>query len=202
MATAVSIFPFSRRSGAEAAPSSGVVSRGTQAERDARLRAMVGAHFEFIWRSLRGLGVPQGSVDDAAQQVFWIASQKLDAIQVGSERAFLFSTARGVAANARRARIRSRETDDAPLATMADAALDPEQAAQRSQAKKLLERVLAEMEEDTRTVFVLFELEGLTSNEIAELLSIPVGTAASRLRRAREEFQLAVTKLQLQRGAP
>ena len=178
------------------------MSRGTQAERDARLRAMVGAHFEFIWRSLRGLGVPQGSVDDAAQQVFWIASQKLDAIQVGSERAFLFSTARGVAANARRARIRSRETDDAPLATMADAALDPEQAAQRSQAKKLLERVLTEMEEDTRTVFVLFELEGLTSTEIAELLSIPVGTAASRLRRAREEFQLAVTKLQLRRGAP
>ena len=83
---------------------------------------------------------------------------------------------------------------------MADGALDPEQAAQRSQAKKLLERILAEMEEDTRTVFVLFELEGLTSTEIAELLSIPVGTAASRLRRAREEFQLAVTKLQLDRG--
>ncbi len=199
MTAAVSIFPYSRRDAD--APESGIVPRtSTAAERDARLRAMVAAHFEFIWRSLRGLGVPQGSVDDAAQQVFWIASQKLDAIQVGSERAFLFSTARGVAANARRSRIRSRETDDAPLATMADGAPDPEQAAQRSQAKKLLERVLAEMEEDTRTVFVLFELEGLTSTEIAELLSIPVGTAASRLRRAREEFQLAVTKLQLDRG--
>ncbi|HEY1956088.1 MAG TPA: sigma-70 family RNA polymerase sigma factor [Polyangiaceae bacterium] len=199
----MSIFPFSRRSGDDDAPTSGVVSRpASTAERDARLRAMVASHFEFIWRSLRGLGVPQGSVDDAAQQVFWIASQKLDAIQSGSERAFLFSTARGVAANARRARTRSRETDDAPLATMADAAPNPEQAAQRSQAKRVLERVLSEMDEDTRTVFVLFELEGLTSNEIAELLSIPVGTAASRLRRAREEFQLAVTKLQLRRGAP
>ena len=180
---------------------SGIVSRPalTQAERDARLRGMVDAHFEFIWRSLRGLGVPTASVDDAAQQVFWIAAQKLDAITVGSERAFLFSTARGVAANARRSRMRNREqADDGALATMPDAGLDPEQEAQRSQAKKLLERVLAEMDEDTRTVFVLFELEGLTSVEIAELLQIPVGTAAARLRRGREEFQLAVTKLQLQ----
>jgi len=198
MMTAVSTYPFSPRA-AEEPPASGVVARA-KTERDARLRAMVGAHFEFIWRSLRGLGVPPATVDDAAQQVFWIAAQKLDAISPGSERAFLFSTARGVAANARRARARSREQmDDGVLSTLADAAPNPEQAAQASQAKRMLERVLAEMEEDTRTVFVLFELEGLTSVEISELLGIPVGTAASRLRRAREEFQLAVTKLQLRR---
>jgi RNA polymerase sigma-70 factor (ECF subfamily) len=180
-------------------PESGIVR--TAADRDARLRAMVDAHFEFIWRSLRGLGVPAANVDDAAQQVFWIAAQKLDRITVGSERAFLFSTARGVAANARRARARSREqADDGTLELMSDASLDPEQAAQKSQAKQLLERILSEMNDDLRTVFVLFELEGLTSVEIAELLSIPIGTAASRLRRAREEFQLAVTKLQL--GGP
>jgi RNA polymerase sigma-70 factor (ECF subfamily) len=196
MMTAVSTFPFSPRV-AEEPPASGVVARD-RAKRDARLRAMVDAHFEFIWRSLRGLGVPPASVDDATQQVFWIAAQKLDAITVGSERAFLFSTARGVAANARRSRARSREAaDDAILSALPDAAPNPEQAAQAAQAKRLLERVLAGMEEDTRTVFVLFELEGLTSVEIAELLGIPVGTAASRLRRAREEFQLAVTKLQL-----
>jgi RNA polymerase sigma-70 factor (ECF subfamily) len=212
MMTAVTTFPFLRRPrsedaparpapGADAAPESGVVARA--ADRDARLRAMIAAHFEFIWRSLRGLGVATASVDDAAQQVFWIAAQKLDAITVGSERAFLFSTARGVAANARRSRARSREqADDGVLSTMADAAPDPEQAAQTSQAKRLLERVLAGMDEDTRTVFVLFELEGLTSVEIADLLGIPVGTVASRLRRAREEFQLAVTKLQLRGGRP
>lgn len=207
MASALSIFPYSRRGAAEGeAPESGIVSRETSTttptERDARLRSMVASHFELIWRSLRGLGVPPGSVDDAAQQVFWIASQKLDAIQIGSERAFLFSTARGVAANARRSRNRSRETDDSAFATMADGAPDPEQAAVRSQAKKLLERVLAGMDEDTRSVFVLFELEGLTSVEIADVLGIPVGTAASRLRRAREQFQLGVTKLQLHRETP
>lgn len=194
---------FPRRSaavvGETTGPESGIMAAA--GNRDARLRAMVDVHFDFIWRSLRGLGVPAANVDDAAQQVFWIAAQKLDVITIGSERAFLFSTARGVAANARRARARSREqADDGMLEMMSDAALDPEQAAQKSQARQMLERILADMNDDLRTVFVLFELEGLTSIEIAEVLSIPVGTAASRLRRAREEFQLAVTKLQLERG--
>ncbi len=213
MMSAVSAFQlFPRRSAeVQAAPVSGVVAReeteatrmAAASDRDARLRGMVAAHFEFIWRTLRGLGVPHANVDDATQQVFWIAAQKLDLITNGSERAFLFSTARGVAANARRATKRNREQgDDGSLELVSDAAPDPEQAAQKSQAKRLLEKVLAEMTEDLRTVFVLFELEGLTSVEISELLQIPVGTAASRLRRAREEFQLAVTKLQLDRGAP
>jgi RNA polymerase sigma-70 factor (ECF subfamily) len=208
MMSVVSAFSFfPRRTPDErAAPVSGVIPKertpAAVVDRDTRLRAMVAAHFEFIWRALRGLGVPAANVDDAAQQVFWIAAQKLDVIASGSERAFLFSTARGVAANARRARARNREqADDGALELVSDAAPDPEEAAQKSQAKRLLEKVLSEMNEDLRTVFVLFELEGLTSVEIAELLQIPVGTAASRLRRAREEFQLGVTKLQLERGA-
>ena len=41
---------------------------------------------------------------------------------------------------------------------------------------------------DLRTVFVLHELEGLEVRQIAEIEEIPVGTASSRLRRARETF--------------
>ena len=49
------------------------------------------------------------------------------------------------------------------------------------------------MPSDLRTVFVLFELEGIEVRQIAELEAIPVGTASSRLRRAREEFS-AISK--------
>jgi len=187
---------------AVAGPISGILPVRRDATREVRLRAIVATEFDFIWRALRGLGVPASAADDAAQQVFWIAAQKLEAITAGSERAFLFSTARGVAANVRRAHARIREqANDVVLSTWADDGLDPEQAAQAAQGRKLLERVLEEMSEDLRSVFVLFELEGLTSLEIADLLHIPVGTASSRLRRAREEFQLAVTRLQLRKGA-
>ena len=49
---------------------------------------------------------------------------------------------------------------------------------------------------DLLEVFVLYELEGFTSPEIAELLGIPLGSVASRLRRAREQFRAAAARLQ------
>jgi RNA polymerase sigma-70 factor (ECF subfamily) len=179
----------------ERPPASGVVRAG--AGSDARLRTMVDQHFDFIWRSLRALGVPTSVADDACQQVFIIASRKLELIAVGSERSFLFATARGVAANARRAHLRNREdADELALEGEMDRAPDPEQAATRNEAKRLLESILAGMMEDVRTVFVLFELEGMTTAEIAQLLALPMGTVASRLRRAREHFEAETARVQ------
>ena len=201
MMSASSVLPFHSRPDEVASVVERVSRTMSKAERDVRLREMVDAHFTFIWRSLRGMGVPSASVDDAAQQVFWIAAQKLDAITIGSERAFLWATARGVSANTRRAVARSREDlGDEAFERMRDGALDPERAAEKAQARRQLERILSGMSEELRTVFVLFELEELTSVEIAELLSLPVGTVASRLRRARDVFQRAVTGLEREEG--
>lgn len=174
-----------------------VEARSSSRSRDARLREIVEGHFEFIWRTLRGLGVPASSVDDATQQVFWTASRKLDSIAVGSERAFLFATAKGVASNVRRSCARNREdADESALESQIDASADPEQAVASRQARELLERVLERMPEELRVAFVLFELEGTTMAAMSELLSVPMGTVASRLRRAREWFDRATTELQ------
>ncbi len=168
---------------------------------EVRFRAMVDGHFDFIWRSLRGLGVPSANADDAAQQVFLVAAQKLELIAAGSERSFLFSTARGIAANARRSRARSREVpEEGALAEPVDGAPDPEQEAARAQARRVLEGILEGLSDDLRSVFVLFELEGMTTMQMAELLGVPMGTVASRLRRAREEFQAATKRFQASRG--
>lgn len=141
--------------------------------------------------------------DDAAQHVFWIASQKVDSIAPGSQRAFLFATARGVAANVRRARLRKREVfDEVPFAKLEDDGLDPEEHAQRREAVALLEEALEQLPDDLRVVFVLFELEGLTSIDIAETLGIPTGTAASRLRRAREAFEKITSSMHPTRRRP
>lgn len=163
---------------------------------DARLRDLVTTYFDFVWRSLRGLGVPAAHADDAAQQVFWVATRKLDAIKPGSERSYLFATAKGIAANARRSQLRNREeSDELAVSRQVDESANPEQALARSEARRTLERILNEMPDDAREVFVLFELEGLTVAAIAEVLSIPAGTAASRLRRARECFERATSEL-------
>ena len=82
--------------------------RGREAHA-ARLRAMMDNHFETVWRSLRRLGVPEAGADDAAQQVFVVASRRLDEITVGGERGYLLGIALRVASDARRALARRRE---------------------------------------------------------------------------------------------
>lgn len=163
---------------------------------DARLRAIVNEHYDFTWRSLRRLGVPPAEVDDCTQQVLLVASRKLDDIQPGSERAYLFSTAMRVASDARRSRTRRREVTDDDAGEAFDPSPDPEQIADRRRARALLDEVLDAMPMDLRAPFVLFELEEVSTAEIGAMLDLPAGTVASRLRRAREEFQKIVARVQ------
>ena len=73
----------------------------------------------------------------------------------------------------------------------------------RARARVLLDAILNAMPEELRTVFVLFELEQLGTPQIAELLGLPRGTVASRMRRAREDFEARVQRLEAQRrGRP
>jgi RNA polymerase sigma-70 factor, ECF subfamily len=154
-----------------------------------RLEAMARENFTFIWRSLRRLGVPYGVVDDAAQQVFEVASRRLADIDAGRERAFLFKTALLVASESRRtAAVRRERHFDSEIEELADPAPTPEEANEWAQKRALLDEILLAMRLEERTVFVLFELEEFSMAEIAEIVEIPPGTVASRLRRAREGF--------------
>ena len=154
-------------------------------------------NFQFIWRTLRRLGVrPECVVDDATQRVFEIAARKRQSIRRGHERAFLFKTAVLVAAEERRAQRRSREVaDEGSVGAAADTAPLPDQALEQQRNRELLDLVLDMLDANELTVFVLYELEGLSSPEISELLEIPVGTVASRLRRAREAFRAGARRL-------
>lgn len=154
----------------------------------ARFRAMIDQYFDVVWRSLRRLGIPPTEMDDCMQQVFLVASRKLPSIAMGSEQAFLLGTALRVASDARRSRERRREVPEDETIQRPDPSPLPDDLTDQKRLRELLDEVLGEMPMDLRAVFVLFELEELPTPEIAVLLGIPTGTAASRLRRAREEF--------------
>lgn len=159
-----------------------------RSESAARITRITLDHFQFIWRCLRRLGVPVPTVDDAAQEVFEVATRKLEAIEQGRERAFLFRTATLVARKARRLAYREREQEGGEPDDLAGSVSDPEALSLILERRRLLDAALECLNEELRTVFVLFELEGLRTREIAELLDVPLGTVASRLRRAREAF--------------
>jgi RNA polymerase sigma-70 factor (ECF subfamily) len=162
-----------------------------------RITTLLTQQHSLVWRSLRRFGVSESDADDASQQVFLVAYRRLNDIAPGSERSFLLQTALRVAADFRRSRKRRREEDGQDLRSFADSAASPEDLVDRQRACAILDRVLAAMPMDLRTVFVLFEIEGLTMEEISSAIEIPSGTVASRLRRARAAFREAVSSIKL-----
>jgi RNA polymerase sigma-70 factor (ECF subfamily) len=155
-----------------------------------RLERMFNDHHDFIWRLLRRLGLSRGAADDAAQHVFLVAAERVLDIQEGRERAFLFGTALRVARRVSRNEKRWVLEDDMDFRNSQVAR--PEDLADQRRAVDLMGRILANMDHDLKTVFILAELEGQTMPQVSSLLEIPLGTATSRLRRAREAFRTAV----------
>ena len=154
-----------------------------------RLRAAFDLYFDYVWRLVRRLGVPEASADDATQQVFLTLSAKLEVVLPGKERAFLTGTAFRVASNQRRGERRNPERPwEQHLASAVDPSPSPEQLIDASRQRAWLDHVLDQLPLELRAVLVLFELEDLSAPEIAKLLELPVGTVASRLRRARQQF--------------
>ena len=170
--------------------------------RDERhFRRIVDEHADFVWRALRRLGLAPDAAEDAAQRVFLVASERLDEIKPGAEQAFLFKTAVHIACRARRTFFRRREelTEDA-LTGLVDSTPNAEELVDRGRARALLSQALDGMEIDARAVFILFELEGKATAEISEMVDVPMGTVASRLRRAREDFDAFIKRFQAREG--
>jgi len=176
-----------------------VVSAPARARDAGRLRPLFDAHFDFVWRSLRRLGVGSDVVDDAAQEVFLVVARRLDDVLAGKEKSFLFGTAVRVASDVRRARSRRPVvTDEAAVERALDEGEGQDEKLDRERARAMLDTLLEEMEVELRAVFILYELEQMTMAEIAECLDLAPGTVASRLRRARQDWQDRVARLRAQ----
>jgi RNA polymerase sigma-70 factor (ECF subfamily) len=134
------------------------------------------------------LGVPALALEDAVQEVFAVVARRMARVHPGCEKSFLFGTALRVASGMRRRRAIEVARHDPIDDDEPSAAHTPEELVAHRRARLALDRLLRTLDEPSRTVFVLFELEGFTLTEIADLLRIPRGTAASRLRSARADF--------------
>lgn len=152
------------------------------------------AHFDFVWRSLRRLGVPDAQLEDAVHDVFLVAHRRLSEFEGRSSlKTWLFAIALRVAQNMRRSLARQPATErDGEIASEAE--LAPDVQADRSRAVALGVRLLNELDADKRAVFILAELEQLPASEIAQALGIPLFTVYSRLRAARRTFDAALER--------
>lgn len=162
--------------------------------------ALAETYLSAVWRFLRRLGLTPADADDAAQEVFLTAVDKFEAIRPGSERAYLFAIAVRVASRRRRSeRTYGQRAVALDVDAFAAAGMGSDEVVERRRALEMLDRALAELDEEKRTVFVLYELEEMTAQEIADVTNLPIGTVASRLRRAREQFQKTTRRMSITR---
>ncbi len=157
-------------------------------------------HAAFVFRTVRGLGVPDGLIEDAVQDVFVIVHRRLPEFDGSSAiKPWLYAIARRIAHDYRRSLKRKGAHESLPD-TLRDNASGPLDEAAHQETLRLLEDILRGLDDDKREVLVLAELEQLSVPEIAEMLNMNLNTIYSRLRRAREAFDEALKKRR--RGAP
>jgi len=150
------------------------------------------AHAPFIAKFLARLGVPPGDVDDLVQEVFLVVHRRGFVLGDAKPTTYLASIAHRVASTARRTRARRRLSDaDGALDAIVSDDPDPHARADVNQSLGRVGRALDALDFEKRSVFVLFEIEGLSCQEVADALEVPIGTVYSRLSAARAAFKRA-----------
>lgn len=145
-----------------------------------RLTGLFEEYYPMVWRLLVRLGVPSAAVDQAAIEVFRALAVELDGIEIARERAHLFGLVLRIVS----------QYEGRPATLPGRARQEP-----RCSARSALEQVLTALPREQRLVFVLFELEGLELELIAELARRPLSAVVADLHAARGVFQSTVQRL-------
>jgi len=161
------------------------------------LRGLFSMHAPYVWNTLRRLGVPPPDLEDLTHDVFIQVQRHLGEYDVSrAVRPWLFGFAFRIASQYRRRAHRRRETSGlGDTREAVDPAALPDERLAGEQDRRLVLDALEAIDLNRRAVFVLYEIDGVPMDEIARSLGIPVNTAYSRLRVAREEFATAVKRL-------
>ena len=154
-------------------------------------------YFDFVWSSVRRLGVSPAATDDVVQEVFIVIHSRLHTLeQPQALRSWIYGIVRRTVSGHHRSR-RVKEASGAALAAEPNAQPlppTPFDLVEQNDKVKLLFLLLEDLDEPKREVFTMAELDELTVPEIAEILEIPLNTAYSRLRAARQAFEEALVR--------
>lgn len=153
-------------------------------------------HGDFVYKTLARFGVPEDDRPDQVHEVFVVVHRQLAGYRRDAAiTTWLFAIARRVAAGYKRRAYRVREQPTADPTNGRVSEDSPEDNVERRRAKARMDEILDRMSLDQRAVFVMFEIDGMTGQEIADVMGCPLQTVFSRLRRARDVFERHVGRL-------
>jgi RNA polymerase sigma-70 factor, ECF subfamily len=150
-----------------------------------------------LYRAARAVLSSDTEAEDAMQQAWLSAFRHLDQFERRSSLSTWLTRIAIHEALARRRRLRATRAADAEHVTRRDAfaALDPERQAYVGELRTLLETVIDRLPIAYRCVFVLREVDGISTSETAELLQVSEGVVKTRLHRARRLLQQALRQV-------
>jgi RNA polymerase sigma-70 factor (ECF subfamily) len=152
-------------------------------------------HADFVWRSLQHLGVGRADLEDLAQEVFVTVHRRLESFDGRSKlTTWLFGICLHLVQRHRRRAYFRLEFLQAEPPERIDGET-PEALYAGAESQRRLEQLLEKLSPERRATFVLFEIEGATCEEIAELTGVPVGTVYSRLHLARKQVASVAARL-------
>ena len=161
-------------------------------------RAIFDTECGYVWKTLRRLGVQERDLEDLAHDVFVVVYKRLDTYDPTRPlKPWLFGISFRVASDYRRLARHRRERITEDAAETEDDSPGADDRLESEQSRRLVLEGLESLDLDRRAVFVMHELDGHPIPAIAAALGIPVNTAYSRLRLAREQFAAAVKRIQL-----
>jgi RNA polymerase sigma-70 factor (ECF subfamily) len=170
-----------------------ILSAVAPAELD--VREVYERHADFVWRSLQHLGVRPADLEDLGQEVFVVVHRRLGSFDGRSKlTTWLFGICLHLVQRQRRRAYLRFEFLHAEPPERADLAT-PEAHYEEAESRRRLEQLLAKLSPERRATFVLFEVEGMSCEEIAELTAVPIGTVYSRLHLARQQVKKAALRL-------
>jgi RNA polymerase sigma-70 factor (ECF subfamily) len=176
----------------------------TTPERHRRFDALFTAELAYVCGTLRRLGVQARDVEDVAHEVFVRIFRKIDTFDPSRPaRPWLLAFTYRAASEYRRSARHRHEESVGSEGRLERAALATEPAGASSlDDRALVEEALAAVPIERRVVLVAFEVDELPMKEVAEGLGIPLATAYSRLRHARQDFSAAIERARLRRREP
>jgi RNA polymerase sigma-70 factor, ECF subfamily len=159
------------------------------------------AHYPYVFNSLRRLGVHPNDIEDLAQEVFVTAYRRVDDFdRARPARPWLFGIAYRVVAQHRRDTRQDRAVSAQDVSEAVDGSEGADDLLDRRDDQRMVLEALGSVELDRRAVLLMHDLDGICMPDIAGTIGIPVNTAYSRLRLAREEFASAVKRVRAKRG--
>jgi RNA polymerase sigma-70 factor, ECF subfamily len=179
----------------EEPPVQGPIAGGTSFVSPQEFEALYSAYFHHVTRWARAFGCPPADIDDVAQETFLVARRRLDQFRGGYVAGWIYRITQHVTRGHRRRAWLRRVLHRAPGLGVSQARqATPVEALEQREARRQMHDLLSQMTERRRTAFFLFEIEGYTGEEIAQLEGVALNTVYTRLHHARRDFMALLAR--------